>query len=198
MAKALWLSVSPDSGSGNDTTSVTGDNHTGRNQRTSDLTYKASGKPDVVVPVTQSGRNEFVTLGNVSAPKSGGNVTVSGKSNSSKLTFSLGSGDITVSLPASYSAAGANTNNAAAIGGDPGAVAEFNFSIEFSIPATETIVAKSKIVTVTANGGQQASATISQAAGEPTLSVYPTSITLDADGNAVTVSVTSNTNWTVS
>nr|DAF13285.1 MAG TPA: hypothetical protein [Caudoviricetes sp.] len=198
MAKAAWCTVNPTQGSGNVTVNVSATAHTGRSQRTTTLTFSATGVAAKTVSVPQSAKAEFVTLNDVSAAKGGGTVTMTGTSNSSKLTFALGSGDISVSLPGSYSAAGASTANAAAIAGDPGAAAQFDFSIQFSVPANTTINAKSKVITVTAAGGQSDSGTISQAAGDPTLSVSPTSVTLDAAGTAKAVTVTSNTNWTVS
>jgi hypothetical protein len=56
---------------------------------------------------------------------------------------------------------------------------------------------RSQQLTVTANGGQQASATLSQSAGDPSLSINPASITLDWEGAAVSTTVTANGNWTV-
>ena len=197
MAKPTWTTVSPANGSGNATVNVGATAHTGRLQRTGVLTYKATGVTDVTQNVTQSAKAEFVTVNNVSSPKGGGNVTITGKSNSSKLTFSLGSGDITITLPTTYLAGGASTTNGASVTGDPGAVAEFDFSLTIAIPANTTTAAKTRSVNVLAAGGQSAAATISQAAGDPTLSVSPTGITLEADGTQVAVTVTSNTNWTI-
>jgi hypothetical protein len=147
--------------------------------------------------MAEEAKPEFVSIENVSASKGGGNVTVTGTSNSSKLTFALGTGSLVISLPNTYSAGGTGTTNGATIAGDPGASAQFSFSLVISVPANTTTGALTKTVTVTANGGQQATSTISQAAGDPTLSVTPTSITLTAEGTAVSVTVTSNTNWTV-
>ncbi|WP_298032184.1 BACON domain-containing carbohydrate-binding protein [uncultured Alistipes sp.] len=197
MAKPQWVTTQPSSGSNNGTVNVSGGKHTGRTQRSGNITFKASGAADVERPVNQAGRAEFVTVNNVSAPKSGGNVTITGKSNSSKLNFELGAGDITVTLPENYSAGGASTKNNVAIAGDPGAGAEFEFSITLAIPKNTTVTAKSRKITITAAGGQTTTSTISQAAGDPTLSVTPESISLDAEGTAVAVTVTSNTNWTV-
>ena len=197
MAKPQLVATQPSSGSMNGTVNVSGSKHTGRNQRSGKLTFKADGAPDVERPVNQAGRTEFVSVSDVSAPKGGGNVTITGKSNSSKLNFALGVGDITVTLPTSYSAGGATTPNNTAITGDPGASAEFEFSMTLAIPANSTVTNKSRKITITAAGGQTATSTISQAAGDPVLSVAPTSITLDAEGAAVAVTVTSNTNWTV-
>ena len=102
MAKPQWVATQPSSGSMNGTVNVSGSKHTGRNQRSGKLTFKADGAPDVERPVNQAGRTEFVSVSDVSAPKGGGNVTITGKSNSSKLNFALGVGDITVTLPTSY------------------------------------------------------------------------------------------------
>jgi hypothetical protein len=197
MAKAAWISTNPSSGSQNGAVAVGGSAHTGRSQRNSNVTFKATGVADKPVAVNQEAKPEFVTINDISVGKNGGNVTVTGKSNSGKLNFSLGAGNIVESLPASYSAGGASTANNTVITGDPGATAEYNFSITLQAEANETIEARTQTLTVTANGGQSAQATVSQAAGDPTLSVTPDSLTLTAAGTAVSVSVESNTNWTV-
>lgn len=197
MAKPTWVTTQPSSGTGNGTVQVSATAHTGRVQRAGELTYKADGADDVVQSVTQKGKEEFVTVENVSASKAGGSVTVKGKSNSSKLTFALGTGDITITLPNTYTAAGKSATNGTAISGDPGASAEFEFSLAVTVPANTTIAAKSRQITVTTAGGQSATSTISQAAGDAALEVLPASITLEADGTAVEVTVTSNTSWTV-
>lgn len=197
MAKPSWVTPQPASGSNNGTINVSGAKHTGRTQRSGTLTFKASGTADVARPVNQAGRTEFVNVADVSAPKGGGNVTITGKTNSSKLNFALSTGDITITLPPTYIAGGATINNNTAITGDPGANAEFDFSMTIAIPANSTINPKDRKISVTAAGGQAVTSTISQAAGDPTLSVSPETIALDADGTAVAVTVTSNTNWTV-
>ena len=197
MAKPTWVTAQPSSGTGNGTVQVSATVYTGRVQRTGELTYKADGADDVVQSVTQKGKEEFVTVENVSASKAGGSVTVKGKSNSSKLTFALGTGNITITLPNTYTAAGKSATNGTAISGDPGASAEFEFSMAVTVPANTTVEAKSRQVTVTTAGGQSATSTISQAAGDAALEVLPASITLEADGTAVEVTVTSNTSWTV-
>lgn len=197
MAKAAWCTTDPMQGSGNGTVNVGASPHTGRNQRTTAITIKATGVADQVVNVTQRAKAEFVTINDISAPKQGGTITVTGITNSAKLTFALGAGTIVLTLPGNYSAGGATTTNGAAITNDPGGNEQFNFSIQFTVPKNETITAKSKIVTVTAGGGQSDSATISQPAGDPVVTVSPTTVTLEATGEAKAVTVTSNTNWTV-
>ncbi len=200
MAKPSWLSVSKTSGSGNDTVAVsTAAPHTGRNSRNGTLTFRASGVTDVPVAINQAGKPEFVTIQSAATvPKTGGNVTITGKSNSSKLTFSLGTGNLTITLPASYLANSATTSNGVSIAGDPGASVEYDFSITLSgIAANSTANEKTKQLVVTAAGGQTATCLITQAAGDATLSVTPTTVNLDWEGTSQNLSVTSNTSWTV-
>lgn len=197
MAKPSWVTTQPSSGTGNGSVKVSASAYTGRTQRSGSLTYKADGAEDVVQTVSQKGKAEFVTVQNASATKAGGSVTITGKSNSSKLTFALGTGDLTISLPDTYTAAGKSATSGTAISGDPGGSAEFAFSITISVPANGTIAARSRQITVTTAGGQSATSTLTQAAGDPTLSVSPNAVTLEASGEAVTVTVTSNTSWSV-
>jgi hypothetical protein len=197
MAKPSWATPAPSSGSGNGTVNISGSVHTGRAQRSGTLTFKASGVSDVSLTATQEAKAEFVSIDNVSVAKGGGSVTVTGKSNAATLVFTLGSGNIVASLPDNYSAGGASTENEADITGDPGATAEYAFSYTLSAAANETIAARSQSLSVTAAGGQSAQATISQAAGDPALSLSNTSVTIPANGTAVSVTVSSNTNWTV-
>lgn len=148
-----------------------------------------------MLTVTQKAKAEFVTINNVSATKEGGNVTVTGKSNSSKLTFSLGAGDITVTLPEKFSAGGAETTNNTTIEGDPGASAEFDFSMTIAVPKNETTAPKTRAINVVAAGGQSASGTISQPEGDPVLTLSQNAVTIEADGTPVAITVISNTNW---
>ena len=197
-----WITVDPTTGSGNGSVVVTAASaNTGRNSRSTELTWQAANCTDVVRTVSQAGKPEFVSLQSTAAVgKTGGALTITGTSNSSKLTFSLGStGDLSLTLPQSYTANSASTTNGAAITGDPGASSTYNFSITFSnIAANGTITAKTKYVTVSANGGQTSSCTVTQAAGDPTLSVSPASLSLGwENGSTDTATVTSNTSWEV-
>lgn len=201
MSKPSWLVVNPTTGSGNGTIANSASEHTGRVARTGTVTVTGTG---VATPatyrVTQTPKDEFASFDNgtsMSVDKAGGTVTVQGKSNTSKLTFAwVGTSD--VSLPASYTAAGTSTNNGTAIAGDPGAASQYTFSIALSIPENETIDDITRVLKVTANGGQTAQISLVQSAGDATLSVSPTEITIPQNGTAVSVEVTSNTSWTVS
>ena len=200
MAYASWVTPNKTSGSGNDTVSWTGSEHTGRSSRTTTATFSASGVDSKTLTIVQAGKSEFVTIdAAATVAKAGGSVTISGTSNSSKLTFSLtGTNGIGLVLPTTYTAASVTTNNGAAITGDPGAAQQYAFSITFSnIGANTSISALTSQLTVTPNSGTAATCEITQAAGDPTLSISPTTINLTAAGTAVSVTVTSNTSWSI-
>ncbi len=201
MAKASWLVVEPSSGSGNGSVAVSSaSGHTGRSARETEVTFSAANCEDVVRKVIQAGKAEFTQFDSATAAvdKSGGTVTLTGVTNSSKLTFSLGSGDLELTLPSSYTANSASTDNGAEIAGDPGTDAEFPFSITLEVPANETIAEESVQVIVTDAAGNQSICTITEASGDAYLTVEEGDIYLDCDGTAVSVTVESNTSWTVS
>lgn len=205
MAYSAWLNPSKTSGSGNDTVNVSAlSDHTGRVARSTVMTFKGSNVSDVPVTVNQAGKPEFVTLQSTAAvTKNGGTITISGTSNSSKLTFSLGSGaTLALTIPSQYTANSVATNNGAAITGDPGAGAEFPFSITFTgIGENTSIDDLTAQLIVADNAGHEATCTITQAAGDATLSVSPTTVNLDwnaySEGTSASVAVTSNTSWNI-
>jgi hypothetical protein len=201
MAKANWLKVDPSQGSGNATVKVSSTaEHTGRKARTTTLTWTAANVQDVTRNVSQAGKPEHVSIAeSASADKAGKLVTISGISNSAKLTFSLGSGNLTdITLPSTYTANSVSTNNGAAISGDPGATAEYNFSIAITVPANTDISEKTRQIIVTNEAGDTAICTLRSAAGDAFVTVQEGTIELDYLGTAVSWSVESNTTWTIS
>lgn len=202
MAYASWVSPNKTTGSGNDTVAWTGTTHTGRSSRTTTATFSASGVESKTLTIIQAGASENVSFDNATASvsKTGGTLTITGKSNSSKLTFSLtGSNNIGLVLPGSYTANSVTTNNGTAITGDPGATQQYAFSITFTgIDENTSISSLTSQLTVTANGSQTATCDITQAAGDAYLTISPTTINLTAAGTAVSVTVTSNTSWSIS
>ena len=205
MAYASWANPNKTSGNGNDTVSWSATAHTGREARQTTATFAASGVESKTLTIIQSGKTEFVSFDSATAAvdKTGGTLTITGTSNSSKLTFALtGTNGIGLVLPSSYTANSVNTNNGTAITGDPGAAQQYAFSITFSnIAENTTISSLTSQLTVTPNSGSSAAqtCTITQAAGDAYLTISPTTITIPAAGTpAQSVTVTSNTNWTIS
>ena len=201
MAKANWLKVDPSQGSGNATVKVSSTaEHTGRKARTTTLTWTAANVQDVVRNVSQAGKPEHVSIAeSASADKAGKLVTISGISNSAKLTFSFGSGNLTdITLPSTYTANSVSTNNGAAISGDPGATAEYNFSIAITVPANPDIAEKTRQIIVTNEAGDTAICTLRSAAGDAYVTVQEGTIELDYLGTAVSWAVEAKTSWTIS
>lgn len=211
MAKAAWLTVNPSSGNGNATVQNTGTVHTGREQRETTVTGIAVGvSPNKTYKVIQKGKPEFVSFTNgaeTTVGKAGGTLTITGKTNSSKLNFELVDlktravveGGLELTLPSKYTAGGQETTNNVAITGDPGAQQEFEFSITFTGIAPNTTVDElTAALKVTTAGGQTAQIQIKQSAGDPEFAFGQDTITLEASGAAVSQTIVSNTSWELS
>lgn len=211
MAKAAWLTVNPASGNGNATVQNIGTVHTGREQRETTVTGVAVGvSPNKTYKVIQKGKPEFVSFNDgaeTTVGKAGGTLTITGKTNSSKLNFELVNlgtravveGGLKLTLPSKYTAGGIETTNNVAITGDPGAQQEFEFSITFTgIAANTTIDELTAAMKVTTAGGKSAQIQIKQSAGDPTFAFGKNTITLEASGAAVSQTIVSNTSWELS
>lgn len=197
-----FVTVDPVSGSGDQAVNFSGEKHTGRLQRTINLTVTTNGGAKKALVVNQAAAAEVVRSDspNASVQKTGGNVTITGKSNSTKLTFAVTpakENGLTLQLPANYTAAGKTTANGAVIADDPGVSGEFVWSITISnVPANVTIEELTATLKVTAAGGQTANVTVTQAAGDSTIELDKETINLDVNGTQQMVNVTSNDSWT--
>lgn len=197
-----FVTIDPVSGSGDMAVNVSGDKYTGRVQRTLSLTVTTDGDVSKALVVNQEAAVESVSADSPSSSiaKTGGTVTITGKSNSTKLTFASTPAEengLTLQLPENYMAAGKSTANGAVIANDPGATGEFVWSISIAdVPANTKVDELVANLTVTAAGGQTAKVTITQAAGDSTLSIDKDTINLDVNGSVQTVNVTSNDKWT--
>lgn len=197
-----FVTVDPASGSGDRAVSISGDKYTGRLERTANLIVVTNGGVKKALVVNQAAAAESVTSDSPTATvaKTGGNITITGKSNSTKLTFAVTpakENGLTLQLPENYTAAGKRTANGAIIADDPGATGEFVWSITISnVPANVSVEELVATLSVTAVGGRKAQVTITQAAGDSTLEIDKETINLNVNGSAQTVNVTSNDEWT--
>ena len=152
MAKDSWLTVNPMAGEGDATLTNSGTIHKGRLERQTVVTAVVKGiEAAKSYQVKQEPTAEYITLDKTSFEVGEGasTITVSGKSNSPKITFALGSGnDIPIVLPANYTANGLLTVNGTSIPDDPGAVDEFIFSAQIPIPKN-TVGRRTGKITVT-------------------------------------------------
>lgn len=197
-----FVTVDPVSGSGDQAVNFSGEKHTGRLQRAINLTVTTNGGAKKALVVNQAAAAEVVRPDspNASVQKTGGNVTITGKSNSNKLTFASApakENGLELLLPYSYTAAGKTTAVGSIIADDPGAAGEFVWSITISgVPANVTTKELTAILRVTAAGGQTADVMVTQAAGDSTIELDEKTINLDVNGTQQTVNVTSNDSWT--
>lgn len=199
MAKASWVKVNPSQGSGNAVVNVSSTTeHTGRNARTTILIWKAANVQDIQRQVSQAGKPEYVDIADAAtADKEGKYVTINGESNSSKLTFSLGTGSLRITLPEKYTANSTLVDVGADIPGDPGAVAKYEFSIGFAVPANQTLEPLTRQIIVEDAAGNRDVCTLTSAAGDAFVTVKEGTIELDYQGTPVPWNVESNTTWTI-
>ena len=174
MAKDSWLTVNPMSGKGNATLSNSGTLHTGRLTRSTTVTASVIGlNAGKSYAVNQEPSLESIVFDKTSfnVSEDASTVTITGKSNSPKITFSLDTGNnIPITLPTTYTANEVETLNGSAIAGDPGAKAEFSFSIAISIPKNTVGQRVGKILAVGSDVEIKAQATITQATSSYTVS----------------------------
>ena len=193
MAESLTkggFTLTPKTGTGNAKVSISCSERTGRVD-TSPVTFTAKMNRFSVsksVSVVQKGKPEFVTVNNsaVAVDKKGETVTITGVSNTSKLSFSCAADEVTFN---SYTANGASATNGVAIAGDPGASAQYAFSIPVTISANTTASSKSYTLNVVTEGGQRTAVVLTQIASDftydLTLTASPTSI--QASGGTTTI-----------
>lgn len=202
--KQNGIVVNPSSGSGDTTLQVKAEVANRGNRVAQSATFEVEGTG--VAEKKQFVANhlpaaEFIRFDNTNpaVDKDGGTITLTGVSNTTKITFSKGTGDIIGASVAAikFTANGAEATSDVAIAGDPGAKAKYNFSLTLSAAANETIEARTQQIIATANGGQKATATLHQTAGDPFIEVTPTSVDVPQGGSAVQVTVDTNTTFTV-
>lgn len=202
--KKNGIVVNPSTGSGDTTLQVKAETVNRGNRVIQSATFEVEG-PGVATKkhfvAKHLPADEFIEFDTKSpaVDKGGGTVTLTGKSNSPKITFSKGTGDIIgASIEAiKFIANGAEATSGTNISGDPGAKAKYNFSLTLTAAANETIEARTQQIIAKANGGQKATATLNQTAGDPFIEVAPISIDVPQNGSAVQVTVDTNTTFVV-
>lgn len=192
-AKPSWITVSEVSGTGNANVDVTAPVYKGREGRSGSITVTV-GKLTEEVTLQQAGSSIWdVTTKTLTFVKGGEKKTFTGNANLASITFAVDS-DASAWLTAGKLTVKENQYaSGAAITGDPGASDVYAFSIDFTAAANGTVSERSGHITV--NGQKYA---VSQAAGDATLSVTPTSLSFTAAGETKQISIKTNTAWTIS
>lgn len=194
MAESLTkggFTLTPKTGTGNAKVSISCSERTGRVD-TSPVTFTAKMDDFSVsksVSVVQKGKPEFVYFGKTAytVNKEGEVVTIEGISNSPKLSFSCPDEEVTFN---SYTANGAAATNGVAIAGDPGASAQYAFSIPVTISVNTTASSKKYVLKVTTENGETVEVSFVQGASVFTytldLTASPTLIQANGGSSAIT------------
>lgn len=217
MARASWCLINQQTGtitgSGNSTLPVKASTaNTGRKQRSTTITGVASGvTPNPTVSVVQAGKPLFAewqdsgsAVTDITTDKTEKTLTLTLKTNAAKLKFSVVSdtggmlGEPTIDT---MDVGGTTVQNDTDITGDPGLDAEFSVTIKVNIKLNGTVSARSATLSVVPKTydeeGSAVQLQINQSAGEATLKLSPSSITLNWNGDAQNITITSNTSWSL-
>lgn len=196
--------VSPSTGSGNTTLQVKAETVNRGNRVVQLAAFEVEGtgvstKKQFVASHLPA--DEFIEFDNKSpaVDKDGGTITLTGKSNSQRITFSKGTGAIINAQIGAikFTVNGSEATSGTDIKGDPGAKAKYSFSLTLTAEANETIEARTQQIIAAAKGGQKAMVTLNQTAGDPFIEVAPTNIDVPQNGSAVQVTVDTNTTFTI-
>lgn len=192
-AKPSWITLSAVEGTGNSQVDVTAPVYKGRNGRSGLITVTVEDLTEDVT-LQQGGSTIWdVTTQSLAFVKTGEAKKFIGNSNLASITFTV---DSTASswLTAGKLVVNAKEyNSGAEIEGDPGADNVYAFEITFTAAANPTVNARTGYIIV---NGQKYSVT--QAAGDATLTVSPTVLTFAAVGETKQITITTNTAWTIS
>lgn len=201
--------LSPSSGSGDTQLTLKAESANVGNREIvkSIFTVKVPGvSPDKTITANLAAAPEFITLDQagtgITIPATAGRVTITGVSNSPKLEFEVGAGDIVEEDlgDKQFTADGDVTStNGMPILGDPGADHKYEFSIEINYVLNDAVDSRTQVFTIQGSSESvKQTLTITQSAGAARLEVSPAEITVPQDGSAVNVQVTTNTTFTIS
>ncbi len=191
-AKPSWITLSAVEGTGNSQIDVTAPVYKGRNGRSGVITVAVEDLTEDVTLQQEGSTIWDVTTKSLAFVKTGEAKKFTGNSNLASITFAVDS-------DASWLTAGKlmvnekGYNSGAEIEGDPGANNVYAFEITFTAAANPTVNTRTGHITV--NGQKY---TVTQAAGDATLTVSPTALTFAAAGETKQITITTNTAWTIS
>ena len=191
-AKPSWITLSAVEGTGNSQVDVTAPVYKGRNGRSGLITVTVEDLTEDVTLQQEGSTIWDVTTQSLAFVKTGETKKFTGNSNLSAITFAVDS-DASWLTAGKLTVARQQYNSGAEIKGDPGANNVYAFEITFTAAANPTVNTRTGHITV--NGQKY---TVTQAAGDATLTVSPTALTFAAAGETKQITITTNTAWTIS
>ena len=191
-AKPSWITLSAVGGTGKSQVNVTAPVYKGRNGRSGLITVAVENLTEDVTLQQEGSTIWDVTTKSLAFVKTGETKKFTGNSNLAAITFAVDS-DASWLTAGKLVVAKRQYNSGAKIEDDPGANDVYAFEITFTAAANPTVNIRSGHVTV--NGQKY---TVTQAAGDATLSVSPTALTFAAAGETKPITIATNTAWTIS
>lgn len=192
-AKPSWITLSAVEGTGNSQVDVTAPVYKGRNGRSGLITVAVEDLTEDVTLQQEGSTIWDVTTQSLAFVKTGEAKKFTGNSNLASITFAVDSDASSWLTAGKLVVNETEYNSGAAIEGDPGASDVYAFEITFTAAANPTVNTRTGNITV--NGQKY---TVTQAAGDATLSVSPTALTFAAAGETKQITITTNTAWTIS
>lgn len=192
-AKPSWITLGAVEGTGNSQVDVTAPAYKGRNGRSGLITVTVGDLTEDVT-LQQVGSTIWdVTTQSLAFVKTGEAKKFTGNSNLASITFTVDSGASSWLTAGKLIVNEKGYNSGVKIEGDPGANNIYAFEITFTAANNPTVNTRTGNITV--NGRKY---TVTQAAGDATLSVSPTALTFAAAGETKQITITTNTAWTIS
>ena len=192
-AKPNWITLNTVEGTGNSQVDVIAPVYKGRNGRSGWITVVVEDLSEDVT-LQQAGSTIWdVTTQSLAFVKDGGVKKFIGNSNLAAITFAVDSDASEWLTTGKLMVNKKEYNSGVEIAGDPGADNVYAFEITFTAAANPTVNTRTGNITV--NGQKY---TVTQAAGDATLTVSPTALTFAAEGETKQITITTNTAWTIS
>lgn len=192
-AKPNWITLSAVEGTGNSQVDVTAPIYKGRSGRSGLITVAVEDLTEDVTLQQEGSTIWDVTTQSLAFVKTGEAKKFTGNSNLASITFAIDSNASSWLTAGKLVVNEKEYNSGAEIEGDPGADNVYAFNITFTAAANPTV--KTRTGNITVNGQKY---TVTQAAGDATLSVSPTALTFAAMGEIKQITITTNTSWTIS
>lgn len=192
-AKPNWITLGAVEGTGNTQVNVTAPSYKGRTGRSGSITVTVENLTEDVTLQQEGSTIWDVTTKSLAFVKTGETKKFTGNSNLASITFAV---DLNASSWLTVGKLVVNEqeyNSGTNIEGDPGANTVYAFEIPFTAATNPTVNTRTGNIIV--NGQKY---TVTQAAGDATLSVSPTSLIFTSAGETKQITITTNTAWTIS
>lgn len=192
-AKPSWITLSAVDGTGNSQVDVTAPAYKGRNGRSGLITVTVEDLTQDVTLQQEGSTIWDVTTQSLAFVKTGEAKKFIGNSNLAAITFAVDSDASEWLTTGKLVVNKKEYNSGVDIDDDPGANNIYAFEITFTAAANPTVNTRTGNITV--NGRKY---TVTQAAGDATLTVSPTTLTFTAAGETKQIKIITNTAWTIS